>query len=70
MASLNTIHPGDIVEVERNGRTAHCLVQAKGNGELEVRAITPGFTWRTVTSRQVIGHWKKTKNGRKLAQQK
>lgn len=69
MASLNTIHGGDIVEVERNGRRAFVLVEEKGDGKLYVKAITPGFTWREVTARQVISHYRKTKNGRKLAQQ-
>lgn len=68
MASLNTIQPGDIVEVERQGRRAHALVVGKGAGELDIHPITPGFTWRTVTARQVIGHWRKTRNGRKLKQ--
>lgn len=66
MASLNTIHPGDIVEVEKNGRKAFAHVLGKLNGELEIRAITPGFTWRTVNARQVLQHWRKTKNRRKV----
>ena len=70
MASLNTIHPGDIVEVEHNGRKAFCHVLDKGGGELSIRSIGPGFTWRTCTARQVTSHWRKTKNGRKVAQQK
>lgn len=65
MASLNPIHPGDIVHVERNGRKAFCMVEGKANRELQVRAISPGFTWRTVTSHQVLAHWRKTKNVRK-----
>lgn len=70
MASLNPIHPGDIVEVEHNGRRAFCHVEDKGNGELTIKAITPGFGWRTCTGRQVVAHWKKTKNGRRVAQPK
>jgi hypothetical protein len=66
MASLNAVHPGDIVEVENRGRKAHCLVTGKRAGELDIKAITPGYGWRTATARQVIGHWRKTKNGRKL----
>jgi hypothetical protein len=68
MASLNTIQPGDIVEVELRDRKAFCHVEGKGNGELQIRAITPGFTWRTCTARQVISHYRRTKNGRKVAQ--
>lgn len=70
MASLNTIQPGDIVEVDRNGRSAFCHVEKKASGELEIRPITPGFGYRTCTARQIVGHWRKTKNGRKVAQPK
>lgn len=68
MASLNTIHPGDIVEVEKHGRTGLCVVGEKYSGEIEIKPITKGFTWRTATSRQITGHWRKTRNGRRTGQ--
>lgn len=68
MASLNTIQPGDIVEVEKHGRKGICLVGAKHSGEIDITPISKGFTWRTATSRQITGHWRQTKNGRRTGQ--
>jgi hypothetical protein len=65
VASLTTITGGDIVEVERNGHRAYAVVEDKRKGEIDIRPITPGFTWRTATSRQVVNHWRKTKNTRR-----
>lgn len=65
MASLQSVHEGDIVEVDVRGRRAYGIVLykiAKPRG-LKIKPIyPPSFTWTEVTSIQVIGHWRKTKN--------
>lgn len=66
MASLTPIKPGDIVEADVKGRTGFVVVKAKGRGKLEVEPISRGFTHRTVTAHQVVTHYRKTKNTRKL----
>lgn len=65
MASLTTIRTGDIVLVDKKGRRAHALVRSKQPRELEILPLEPGFTWTTVTSHEVVEHWRKTKNVRK-----
>lgn len=67
MASLTTIKEGDIIEADVRGRHGYCIVTGKGNRSLDVRPISPGFTWRTVTSHQVVKHWRKTANERKIS---
>lgn len=62
MASLQNVHEGDIVLVDKKGRRAHCLVVGKLQRELQLRPITHGFTYRSATSHEVIEHWRKTKN--------
>lgn len=63
MARLNTIRVGDIVLVDVKGRRTYAVVTAKDERELRIRPINDkGFGWRTVTSRQVVEHYRKTKN--------
>lgn len=65
MASLQNVHEDDIVEVDVRGRRAYGLVLYKLTERrgLKIRPIyPPTFTWTEVTSNQVIGHWRKTKN--------
>lgn len=65
MASLQNVHEDDIVEVDVRGRRAfgivlHKLADRRG---LKIKPIyPPTFTWTEVTSNQVIGHYRKTKN--------
>lgn len=69
MASLATIHPGDIVEIDRKGRRFHAIVIEKSAGMLtRIRAIDPRINYTTATSREVIAHWRKTKNVRKVGE--
>lgn len=65
MATLSTIHAHDIVEVEVKGRHTHAIVTGKGPGKLSIRPINDRtWTWREVTARQVVKHWRLTKNVR------
>jgi hypothetical protein len=72
MASLASIHPGDIIEVDVKGRRAFALVEdkkprAKGQpAKLSIRPINERFSWREVTAYQVISHYRKTKNTKKI----
>lgn len=67
MASLATIRAQDIVEVEVKGRRAMAFVASKQGRKLQIRPITPNFTWTEVSGPQVIRHWRLTKNTRKIA---
>lgn len=66
MASLQTVRTDDIVEVEVKGRRAHALVVDKTGRQLKIRSFDRNFTWTTVTGNQVIGHWRKTRNTRRV----
>lgn len=73
MASLTTIHVGDIVEVDVRGRRAFALVQDKLKKDrtlparLAIKPITNGFNYREVTARQIVQHFRRTKNVRQVA---
>lgn len=66
MAALGPIREGDIVLVDKKGRKFHALVNGKEPGELKIAACNnaPSITYFTATAREVIGHWRQTKNGR------
>lgn len=72
MASLATIKPGDIVMVDVKGRRGFAEVVAKkpktkdSQAKLSIKPISAGFNWREVTSYQVINHYRKTKNTKKV----
>lgn len=66
MASLATIHSGDMVEVEIAGRRGICKVDRKEGRELVLIPVTANFTWRRATGRQVLTHWRRTKNSGKV----
>lgn len=65
MASLQSIREDDLVEVDIQGRRAVCWVRGKEDRQLVLDPITPNFTWRRATGRQVVNHWRKTKNTRR-----
>jgi hypothetical protein len=68
MASLATVKPGDIVEIDRKGRRFHAVVLEKGTGLLtRIRPLEPNITWTTATSREVVKHWRLTANRRKVS---
>jgi hypothetical protein len=69
MASLGPIQPGDIVEVDKNGRRFHAVVLEKQAGILSrIRPIERGITYTTATAHEVVVHYRKTKNVRKSRQ--
>lgn len=63
---LKSVHGGDIVECDVRGRRFFALVTSKPETigrlrNLSVRPITSGITHRTVTSLQVVGHYRRSK---------
>lgn len=66
MASLTTIKPRDIVEVDKKGRRFHAEVRDKARGELTIRPLQKGISYTTATSREIVKHWRLTKNVRKI----
>lgn len=70
MAELASIKPGDIVEADVRGHRAFAVVEDKlGSGRratLSIRPITKGFNHRQVSSRQIVNHWRKTKNTKRI----
>lgn len=67
--NVTGVRAGDIVECDVRGRRFFALVGEKveptGAGPalttLHIRPITAGITHRSVTSRQVIGHYRRSK---------
>ena len=67
--NITPIRPADVVECDVRGRRFLALVEAKGQaGGLVVQPITHGITYRTVTSRQVVTHFRRSRAGRARAE--
>jgi hypothetical protein len=59
---LEGIAVGDLVLVERKGRMFHAEVEGKssrGAGELAIRPLERGITYRTASARDVVTHWRR-----------
>jgi hypothetical protein len=57
---LQGIRAGDLVLCDVKGRRFHAEVTATPTAaELEVRPLLPAVTYRRVTSRSVLEHWRK-----------
>jgi hypothetical protein len=57
---LQGIRAGDLVLCDVKGRRFHAEVTTTPAGaELEVRPLAPAITYRRVSSRSVIEHWRK-----------
>jgi hypothetical protein len=63
---LEGIAVGDIVLVERKGRMFHAEVEGKSNGkgelalgELAIRPLERGITYRTAGARDIVTHWRR-----------
>lgn len=54
------IKPGDLVKCDVKGRVFYAEVTAKGD-TVEVMPVSPGITYRSVTARQIVGHYRKAK---------
>lgn len=67
--NVSSVRAGDIVECDVKGRRFFALVAERvdptGAGlaltRLKIRPITAGITHRNVTSRQVVGHYRRSK---------
>lgn len=57
---LQGIRAGDLVLCDVKGRRFHAEVTTTPTGaELEVRPLAPAVTYRRVSSRSVMEHWRK-----------
>lgn len=66
MASLQNIHVGDIVKVDKLGRIFYALVEGKERGALSIKSLEGSrVSYTHARSREVIEHWRKTKNVRR-----
>jgi hypothetical protein len=64
--TTNNIKVGDIIEVDKRGRRFYAKVRAVGvdvapGAALEFQAISHGVSYRTCTSREVVGHYRASK---------
>ena len=59
--NISPIRPGDIVLCDVRG---HAEVRDRIPGALEIKPISPGANYGTAKSRQVVGHWRKSKAAR------
>lgn len=59
---LQGVHEGDIVECDIKGRHFFARVTGKDAAGLSIMPITRE-TWRRATAGQVIGHWRKSRQG-------
>lgn len=64
--NLTSIRVDDIVECEVKGRRFYALVREKTRGQLIVFPITANITYRRVTSKQVVAHFRRSKQSLSL----
>lgn len=62
--TLSSVRAGDIVLAEVKGRAFYALVEDKNGRQLRVRPIDNRITYRSVTAREVTGHWLRSRRGR------
>jgi hypothetical protein len=61
---LAGIHPDDIVRCNIEGRVFHAFVTERPRaGEVRVRPLERGISWRHATARQVVAHWRRSAAG-------
>ena len=59
---LQGIRAGDLVLCDVKGRRFHAEVTATPEGaDLEIRPLVPAITYRHVSSRSVMEHWRKAR---------
>lgn len=62
--TLTSVRPGDIVRCDVRGQVFYAEVMAK-EVALEIMPIGPGtITYRTVTARQVVAHYRKSRSSK------
>ncbi len=59
--NLPPIEVGSIVLVDKRGVRFHAHVLERRPGELRIRPIERNITWRSATAREVVAHWRKSK---------
>lgn len=64
---LAGIRVGDVVEANVKGRQFYAIVERTPGDELIVHPITHGITYRRVSARQVIRHWRQAGRSRPQA---
>jgi hypothetical protein len=57
---LASIHPGDLIEVDKRGRRMFGKVVEIEDALVRFEPLCPGVSYRHASSREIIGHWKKT----------
>lgn len=62
--TLGSIYAGDIVQVDKKGRRFLALVEERKTGELAIRPVDRGITYRSASAREVIKHWRRRAGGR------
>lgn len=59
--TLTSVREDDIVQCDVQGRVFYALVREKNRDGLRVFPITTGITYRNVTAKQVIAHFRRSK---------
>lgn len=62
--TLAGIRPGDLVRCDVKGRVFLAAVEGVAGRQLHVRPESRNVTWRTVSARQVVAHWRLSKRSR------
>lgn len=63
--NLTSIREHDIVEVDIKGRRFFAQVGPRDQTGVAIKPITAGITWRHATARQVIGHYRRSKQSQR-----
>lgn len=63
--NVSGIRPGDIIECDVRGARFHALVDVRPvERGVAIRPLARNVTWREVTARQVVAHWRRSKQSR------
>lgn len=55
------ISPGDIVQSDVRGQRFYAVVTSREGSELQIEPLDSRITFRHVTARQIVGHYRKAK---------
>jgi hypothetical protein len=61
--TTQSIKPGDIVKCDIRGQVFYAHVVSKGD-RLDIEPLDKRVTFRNVTARQVVGHYRKAKGSK------
>lgn len=57
---LTSMHPLDLIEVNKSGRRMYGKVVEIRDGVVQFEPLCRGISYRHASAREIVGHWRKT----------